>query len=812
MPRKKITPLNEEFDFKLFVTIAKKNAIWFGIFMFVSVMSAFLYLRYTSPIYEAASVIKLSDENNAGGMLLGNPDNMMNDNAKQMAGDIELIRSKIIAQRAINKLDLKISYYAKGTVLDYELYTGSPFSVHAKIKDSSIFQKPFFVEFEDINTFTLRYTYQGEKKELTRNKIKQWINLPFADFKIDIRDFENISSQQKQFEQNAYYFTINNPLLIVNRIVRDLYILPLNIDAKTILVKIKEKNSAKAADIINNIVAEFINYDVERSSEAANNILNFIDTTLLNVNQNLSESEDRLENFKRENKLFDPDLELQAVTSKMGSLEDEYAAISFELFLIEKLRKEVMAKKEVNYYLLELIGLNKEGKVNAAFEGLQKLLADRDQLLLQSTDQTEIYKSYESKIETQKDLLIIVIKNEEETLREKLNNIKSQLATSDAKFGGLPQKQAEFGRLTRVYGINDKFYGLLLEKKAEFSITRAGFVPKNVILEPALASNYPVSPNRPLVISASLIIGFVLSFLLIVIRYLLHDEIGTLEDIEPYTDAALLGIIPKYKREIPISQLLVDKNPKSVIAEAFRSIRTNLQFIANEEGAKLIAVTSTISGEGKTFNAINLAGVIAFSGKKVVILDLDMRKPKIHLGFNVENNRGISTILIGKDKFQDCLIKSSLDNLDFITAGPIPPNPSELIISPKMEELLENLKIIYDIIIIDTPPVGVVSDGIPMIKRADYPLYILRANYSRKMFINNINKLIDDSKVTKLSLILNGVDLSRLKYGYGYNYSYGYGYGYGYTYGYGYYEEDQKDPTIFDHLKGIFIRTKKPPQ
>jgi len=809
MPRKKITPLNEEFDFKLFVTIAKKNAIWFGIFMFVSVMFAFLYLRYTAPVFEAVSVLKLADDNTEGGMLLGKQENMFNDGKNKMAGDAELIRSKIIAQRALQNLDLKISYYAKGTVLDYELYTASPFTVNANIKDSSIFQKPFFVEFKDAGSFTLRYTYLGEKKEISNNRIDKWIKLPFADFKIEIRDFANIAFQQKQFAQNAYYFVFNNQIGLIYKISSEIVIFPLNMEARTIGIKIKDKNSAKAADIVNSVVSEFINYDVEKTSEATNNILNFIDTTLQQVNSNLSASEDRLEEFKRENKLFDPEAELEHVTSKKTDLEDEYAKISFELFLIEKLRKEVSIKKDVNNYLIQLIGLNKEGKVNTAFDVLQRLLSERDQLLLESTDQTEIYKSYESKIEAQKDLLVVVIKNEEELLKDKLDNIKSQMAASDVRFGALPQKQAEFGRLLRVYGINDKFYGLLLEKKAEFSITRAGYVPKNVVLEQAYASSHPISPNRPLVISASLIVGFVLSFLLIVVRYLLHDEIGTLEDIEPYTDAALLGIVPKYKREIPISQLLVDKNPKSVIAEAFRSIRTNLQFISNEENAKVIAVTSTISGEGKTFNAINLAGVIAFSGRKVVLLDLDMRKPKIHLGFNVENNKGISTILIGKDTYQDCVIQSSLENLEFITAGPIPPNPSELIISPKMDALLEELKNIYDIIIIDTPPVGVVSDGIPVIKKADYPLYILRANYSRKMFINNINKLMIDSKVNKLSLILNGVDMSRLKYGYGYNYSYGYGYGYGYSYGYGYYEEDQKDPTLMENLKGIFIRSKK---
>src|SRR5688572_9190163 len=240
MPRKKITPLNEEFDFKLFVIIAKKSAIWFGVFMFVSVMFAFLYLRYTAPIYEATSILKLSDENNAG-VLLGQKENVFSEGTnQQIAGDIELIRSKIIAQRAINKLNLKISYYAKGTVLDLELYTSSPFEVQARIQDSSIFHKPIFIEFSDKNVFTLRFTYNGQKQEISNNKINEWIKLPFGEFNIHIRDFANISTQQRQFAQNAYYFMFIDEQYLINRIVRDLLVYPLNIEAKTIVVKLKE--------------------------------------------------------------------------------------------------------------------------------------------------------------------------------------------------------------------------------------------------------------------------------------------------------------------------------------------------------------------------------------------------------------------------------------------------------------------------------------------------------------------------------------------------------------------------------------------
>ena len=236
---------------------------------------------------------------------------------------------------------------------------------------------------------------------------------------------------------------------------------------------------------------------------------------------------------------------------------------------------------------------------------------------------------------------------------------------------------------------------------------------------------------------------------------------------------------------------MVDKSPKSLVAEAFRSVRTNLQFISNEPGSKIIALTSTISGEGKTFVAINLAGIIAFSGKRVVIIDLDMRKPKIHIGFSVENSIGMSTLLIGKNCVEEAIQRSNLENLDIITAGPVPPNPSELIISKRMDEILEHLRTIYDVIIIDNPPVGLVSDGIAMIQKADYPIYIFRADYSKRNFIQNVDRLFNEANIKRLSVLLNGVDIDRKNYGY--NYGYGYGYGYGTSYGY---YDDEKEKLL----------------
>ena len=215
-----------------------------------------------------------------------------------------------------------------------------------------------------------------------------------------------------------------------------------------------------------------------------------------------------------------------------------------------------------------------------------------------------------------------------------------------------------------------------------------------------------------------------------------------------------------------------------------------------------MAITSTISGEGKTFVALNMAGIIAFSEKKVVILDLDMRKPKIHVGFGVPNDKGMSTILIGRNTIDECIYKSSLNNLDFITAGPVPPNPSELIISSRMVEILDQLKERYDVVVADNPPIGLVTDGIRIIKLADYPIYVFRENYSKRNFVQNVRKLVSDNNITNLNIVLNAVDIK--KSGYGYSGVYDYDYGYGYGYGFGYYDEDIRRERF--SLKEFFRR------
>jgi capsular exopolysaccharide synthesis family protein len=272
-----------------------------------------------------------------------------------------------------------------------------------------------------------------------------------------------------------------------------------------------------------------------------------------------------------------------------------------------------------------------------------------------------------------------------------------------------------------------------------------------------------------------------------------------------------LGSVPLYRRKMKYSQVVVTESSKSRMAEAIRSIRANMSFINKD--ARVIAISSSVSGEGKTFVALNLAGMIAVSGKRTLVIDLDMRKPKVHHGFSAENLVGMSNLLSRNSSYEDVVQHSLLPGLDFITAGPIPPNPSELILSKEFEEFLEDMKSRYDIVMIDNPPVGIVSDGIQILANADIPIYVFKSNYSKRVFVNRVEELFSVQKLKSLNIILNGIETKKSIYSYAYGYGYGYGYGNSYGYGSGYYSDDDDDSPLLNRiikkLKNLVWKSKK---
>ena len=714
---------------------------------------------------------------------------------EDISASIELLRSKFLLNRAIQSLPLEVSYFNKGQFLTYELYTSSPFRVTSELRDSSVLNKIFKLRFLRNDMIELSHTLSGEEVK-SEHPLTRPIVLDGLTLWISILDIKQIKKLQGEFNNHHFIFILNHNDNLTNQYSKRLNIELLNKSANTLSITFRDENPQKSVDVVTALAREFDAYDLETRKKSSVKILSFIDSQLEIVYKRMRASEKSINSFKKENKIPNVEEFSTVYLDDLNELDKKVIDIELELSILNQIEKSISDNKsEIDVYNLLpiLAGSEFEVSITSQVNILHKLLIDKESALYEVTPDNETIKSLNYQIEIQKKLLINSISELRHSLVSKKKSYLEKINEVERKFFSVPEKELEYAQLNRLFLTDEKFFTLLLEKRTEYSISEAGFVPQNIVLEKASRPSRPVTPRKNITMITFILGGLTVSLLLLVVKYLIHNDITSLNEITKHTHASIgiLGIIPKYKKEIPLSQLIVDDNPKSLIAEAFRTIRSNLQFISNADGAKVMAITSTIAGEGKTFIAINLGGIIAFSGKRVIILDLDMRRPKIHSGFGVKNESGMSTLLISRDEVKNCIHHSKLNNLDFITAGPIPPNPSELIINGKIKNILEELKQSYDVIIVDNPPVGLVTDGISIIQNADYPVYIFRAEYSKKNFIQNVDRLFNEFRLTRLSIILNGVDINKRTYGY--NYGYGYGYGYAYTNSYGaYYDEHRK--------------------
>ena len=381
------------------------------------------------------------------------------------------------------------------------------------------------------------------------------------------------------------------------------------------------------------------------------------------------------------------------------------------------------------------------------------------------------------------------------------NNKINQLEGNIKK---LPEEKQEYLRIVRKYDLSDNIYNAFLEKRNEAEIVKAANLSDIHFIDPAKDTGGGlIGPNTSVNYVLATFLGLLIPLLIVFVLFFLENSILNTEDISKLTTIPLIGVVGVKHSN---SNLSVFEKPKSALSESFRAIRSSLQFLYKKyeiSGSKTLMLTSSISGEGKTFCSLNLATVFAMSEKKTVIVGLDLRKPKIFEDFNIKNDIGVVNYLIGQKTIDEVIQKTHIPHLDVITSGPIPPNPSEIIIGASMKEFMRLLKTRYDYIILDTPPVGLVSDAIELAEYADLTLYIMRQNYTKKDMITLLNNRLKRGELENISVIFNGFE-NKAKYGTGYGYSYGYGYGYGYgNYGNGYHEVD-KPKNIFQKIMSFF--------
>lgn len=754
--------VNTHFDLKVLKIVIKRNWYWCVLISVLLSLLAFLYLRYTKPVYESHMLIQLNSENQGADVLDFNDAR----NNGSIAKEIELLRSQMLFEKAIEDLPLSVSYYSKGEFLTETLYKQGPLElIPVKVKDHSMRGKPIFLSTSG-KKVVMSFTHNGESHayKFSPNTL---LKTPFFDIQVNIEDWKSFENNTKS---NQIYFEINENELISRRLKPGLTVVPIDQSARTVQVSFKSHSPTLAKDVTQSLVHNFFKYDENIKKESADNILDFITTQLDSLTRELTISKDSIMYYQRQENITNPEFLTSSTAQKIEKLKFEIKTALEELRILNNIEDKLANNPnslDVYRMIPIIIGRSYESSLSQQIEALYKLIDEKEDLLYKVTPENDNIVKLNMRIEVRKNNIDEVIELLSNRLKNRIQFMQKDLEQYKEEYFNLPEKQMELSRLMNIKELNEKYFSLLTDKRVVYSISNAGYASDNKILNDASVSGTPVSPKVQMIYAMTLFLSFSLSIAFLLLRYLTFNEINQLSDLKTLLpkNVGILGSIPFFKNKAAHSLLVVDRSSKSMISESFRTIRTNLSFVKNE--VRTITVTSTVSGEGKTFLVLNLAGIIAMSGKSVLVVDLDMRRPVVHLGLEASNERGMSNLLAKLCEKEEVIQNTRIEGLDFISAGPIPPNPSELLLGKRFDELIEEFKTMYDIIVFDNPPVGLVSDGVQLLRKADVPIYVFRSNYSKRNYLDKLHEIADFKDLKNINVVLNAVDAKKSLYGHG---------------------------------------------
>jgi tyrosine-protein kinase Etk/Wzc len=745
----------------------------------LTLFGAYIYLRYSIPIYRVGGSLVIKSEQGGGGRSDKFEDVFVNDKAQNIQNEIEILRSKPLMQRVIDSLHLQFTYYAKGKIKTVNVYKQRPFHVNVvHITDSS-------------STFSLKVKIINDRQFRINNDKQTYM---FG------QTFKNAYGSFN-LSRNPYYPASgeHNVVWLPTAVAARVYAGALQITPRTpgtgiLNISMMTDNSQMGADIVNKLMEEYAVYTIEQKREASEKIISFIDDRLDVTGSELDSIRRRLLDYKERNNLVDADAQSGNYFSMMGEADKLINEQSLELSKGEMINDYLQDKRN-EYSKVPTTLLIQDPTFGALVAEYNKTQSERQQLLEAGiTPGHPSVKEANAQIEKLRIRILESLKNIRSSISSSISEFRRRNQESQSQLKLMPRKVKEQLEIEQNLVARQNLYKFLQEKREETAITRASTLSNSNIIDRAYPSGTPVKPNRKAIQILAILLGLGLPALFIFIGEILNDKVSTRFDVEKLTSAPILGEIGhSYAKHV----LVVNKTTRSMVAEQFRIIRSNLQYILNKSDKSTILVTSSFSGEGKSYVTTNMGAVLALAGKKTIILEFDIRKPKILSGIGIQKGPGITNYLVGKANLPD-LIKPVPDheNLFILGCGPIPPNPAELLLDPKMDEMFDWLKANFDMILVDTAPVGMVSDAMTLSKFADSTLYLVRQGHTFKKQIALIDEFYVGNKLPKISIVINDV---KIKPGYGY---YGYGrYGYGYGYGYGSYYEEEKPPlTFFERL------------
>ncbi|PZX50277.1 capsular exopolysaccharide synthesis family protein [Algoriphagus ratkowskyi] len=806
---------NEEKALEIRYVIAKyiRYWPWYILFITLFLIGTFLFHRYTVDEYEVSGSMMIKTNTSPEARILDRSN--IFSTGLNLENDILRLRSKGLAREALKKLHFDVEYYAKTTIKAIELYDRSPIRIEVDWSHLQMEDIPIQMEILSENTFKL------SKEDVGFFDFNSAVAAGDASIYDKTYTFgEEIVTTRSKFivhlvnpgrTNEELVFRFRNPSSLEDTYARSVQVNLQNEYSSVLRLSTTTKVVEKGRDYINALMESYIGFDLNEKNKTQENTLAFIEEQLGLLEDSLQQKERELQDFKVRNKLLDVSAEFSNILGKMNNLDEMNAEIDYQLEYFEQIRTYMDQKSKdfSDVIAPSVIGIPDQ-LLNGLIQTLVTLSQDRRKLLATVNENHPEVLKIDVQMDKVQDALFENIVNLIENTKQKKSSIQRDIRFYDAEFATLPESESEYSGIFREFKLRESLYTYLLEKRAEAGIAMASNVSDNTILDAARRGTL-IFPKKQQNYGLAIVLGFLLPFGFVVVRDIFDDTIKDQRDLKKHFMIPQLGIVGYSLKDT--NKVVLDF-PKSAVAESFRSLRSAITYLASGKKTKMILVTSSVSGEGKTFTSLNLASAMALSSKKTVVVGGDLRRPKLASYFGESDRIGLSTYLIGKVEAEDIVMPSTYENLWFVPSGVIPPNPAELLQTPRLTEFLSYLESRFDVVVFDTPPMGLVSETIDLMRLFDINLYVVRQDYTVKDHLVMINDLFNNKQVKNVYGVFNGIVNSGYHYE-GYNYGYGntYLYSQNNKYMYNYYGDDLESKkkklkktqgTIWLKLKKLF--------
>ncbi len=778
------------FDFRTIITMLVLNWQWFLLSAIICLCLAFIYLRYKSPVYQVTAKVLIKDEQNKRGggsnqMLANMQDLGFMTNSTGFDNEIEIIGSLFLAREAVKELKLYTSYYSEGTVKDHLMYKTQP--VNVDIDPASLADMDNIYSINRIGQIKLQMEKKNDSYNIEGTVYKIYgtsvVEEPFdtvisslpATLKADSATLTLTENVGFKFPEDKYIeTTISAPTSVAGSYVKNLNISPTSKTTTIAVITIQNQSRRRGEDFLRQLVACYNDQANADKNEIALKTEEFINGRLEKINAELGMTESELEDYKKRHNLTNLKLDATETLTQAAQYENKLNDAKMQIQLLDYLREYINQPENKYQIIPSNVGLQDVASTTLIQRYNQNVL-DRNRMLQTASERAPQVLTLTSTLDDLQKSIKVALEQARRSADINMEGIKRQYAQYQSRIENTPEQERILTQIGRQQEVRSGLYMMLLQKREENSISLAATADKGKMIDDPLY-NGKVSPKSSIIMLLALIVGLGLPMGILFLLEFMRYKIEGREDVEKHTPLPIVADVPVANPDVmSAAGIVVQENKNNQIDEVFRSMRTNIQFLLHEN-QKVVMFTSSTSGEGKTFNAANLSMSLAFLGKRIILLGLDIRKPALGRLFGISDKTIGITPLLGKEQVTYDDIKTQIRpsgssaNLDLLLAGPIPPNPTELLARKNLSNILEILKQHYDYVVLDTAPVGLVTDTLQIGKLADVSVLVCRADYTPKSCFEMLNSLVREQKLHNACVVVNGVDMSKKKYGYYYGY------------------------------------------